>query len=207
MTKKRVHLFVDGSNFYHGLKQNNFYKLFSYSTFFQQLNKKYNIEKVYFYDAIKNMDIEPEQYSKQQVFHARLQKDIPGLVLRTRKLKYLFANDRLENAKKNASFCASCQPKLIQFLQDAGLQKLSKEKGIDILLVTDMVKGAFQDRYDIALLASGDADFVPAVDLVQSLKKSVVNLHFYAGSSSELRNACNAHSLIQLDTKGNYSFG
>ncbi len=70
------------------------------------------------------------------------------------------------------------------------------------MLVTDMVQGAFQNRYDVALLATGDADFVPAVQLVQNLKKEVINLHFYAGSSSELRNTCNAHILIQVDSKG-----
>ena len=163
----------------------------------------FGLVRVYFYDATKNGTLEPEQYSKQQAFHERLKKDIPELILRTRKLKYIFVNGRLEKAKAKSAFCSNCKPKIGKFLSDAGLQKLSKEKGIDIMLVTDMVKGAFQDRFEVALLATGDADFVPAVELVQTLKKEVVNLHFYAGSSSELRNICNSHKLILVGAKGN----
>jgi len=83
------------------------------------------------------------------------------------------------------------------------LHKLSKEKGIDILMVADMIKGAFQEKYELALVVTGDADFVPAVELVQLLKKEVVNIHCYAGSSSELRNACDSHIKIDSDAKRN----
>ncbi len=206
MTLKKAHLFIDGSNFYHGLKQNNLFNKFAYRPFFDSLSKQFEITCVYFYDAIKNIEIEKEQYSKQQQFHEKLRKEIPHILIQTRKLKYLFANEKLERAQQNAAFCKDCAPKLKNFLKDAGLQKISKEKGIDIMLVTDMLKGAFQDRYQITLLATGDADYIPAVELVQTLKKEVINLHFYAGSSGELRNACNNHKLIQLDAEGNCFF-
>lgn len=161
---------------------------------------------MFFYDAIKSSLIEPAQYSKQQSFHERLKKEIPAFIVRPRKLKYLFVNERVENAKKNAKFCKNCRKALEDFIMEAGFLKISKEKGIDILLVADMIKFAYQDRYDVALLATGDADFTPAVELVQTLKKEVLNLHFFAGSSSELRNTCNSHKLIQADAKGNCYF-
>ncbi|MBS3063433.1 MAG: NYN domain-containing protein [Candidatus Diapherotrites archaeon] len=72
--------------------------------------------------------------------------------------------------------------------------------------MSDMLRSAYLDMYDVALLASGDADFVPAAELVQTLKKEVVNVHFYAGSSSELRTTCNAHKLVQVDATGNCYF-
>jgi len=178
----------------------------SLKSFFEELSKEFEIPKVYFYDAIKNISIEPEQYSKQQAFHEHLRKEIPVLVVRARKLKYLGVDHKIEDAKKNTKFCKDCKPKLNEFLTNAGLSKLSKEKGIDILLVTDMIKGAFQEQYQTALLATGDADYVPAVELVQTLKKEVINLHFYAGSSAELRIICNSHKLIQVDAKGNCYF-
>jgi uncharacterized LabA/DUF88 family protein len=206
MPHKKANLFIDGSNFYHGLKQNNLFANFSYKSFYEELTKQFEITRVYFYDATKNDQIEPEQYPKQQQFHERLRKEIPQIVIQTRKLKYLAVNERVEKAKKKANFCKDCKPKLDQFLREAGLQKISKEKGVDIMLVTDLVRGAFQDRYETALIATGDADFVPAVELVQSLKKEVINLHFYAGSSSELRNKCNQHKLIKADTKGTCYF-
>lgn len=203
MALRKAILFIDSSNFYHSLKQNKLFDFFSYKSFYDALSKEFNISAVYFYDAVKNRNLEPLQYSKQQSFHAKLSKEIPNIVIKTRPLKYIFVNERVESAKKKVAFCNGCRPKLDDFLSDAGLLKISKEKGVDVSLVVDMVKFAYQNRYDVALLATGDADFTPAVELVQELKKEVINIHFYAGSSSELRNACNSHKLIQVDAKGN----
>ena len=76
---------------------------------------------------------------------------------------------------------------------------ISREKGIDVMLVIDMIKGAFQEKYETALLFTGDADFVPAVELVQNLKKEVINIHLYLGSSIELRKKCDKHILMTKD--------
>lgn len=206
MPLKKAMLFIDCSNFYHCLKQNKLFDFFSYKSFYDELSKGFEVSQVLFYDATKSFLIEPEQFSKQQAFHERLKKEIPNLIIRARKLKYLFVNERVENAKKKAKFCKNCKKALEDFIADAGLLKISKEKGVDILLVADMIKYAYQDRYEVALLATGDADFTPAVELVQALKKEVVNLHFFAGSSSELRNACNSHKLIQVDAQGKCYF-
>jgi uncharacterized LabA/DUF88 family protein len=42
----------------------------------------------------------------------------------------------------------------------------AKEKGIDVLLAIDMVLGAVQDRYDVAVLVSADLDLIPALEAV-----------------------------------------
>jgi len=202
MTRKKCFLFIDSSNLYHGLKQNKLFDYFKYDWFYNELSKKFDIQKSFFYDAIKSFSIEPDQYAAQQRFHERVKKQIPGLVIRHRKLKYIKVDNRVEKAKKNTAFCNGCKIKLEDFLKKSGLHKLSKEKGIDILLVADLLKGAFQEKYELALLVTGDADFVPAVELVQLLKKDVVNIHCYAGSSSELRNKCDSHIKIDSDAKG-----
>ena len=36
------------------------------------------------------------------------------------------------------------------------------EKGVDVMLATDLVAHAYQDHYDTAIVVSGDADFYPA---------------------------------------------
>lgn len=41
-----------------------------------------------------------------------------------------------------------------------------QEKGIDVLLAVDMVKGALRDSYDVAVLVSADTDLLPAVEAV-----------------------------------------
>lgn len=196
---KKAFLFIDGSNFYHVLRASNLLPVFDYASLVGVLRKEYDIQKVLFYDATKDRIIEPKQYSAQQAFHEKLHKSIPELSLRTRKLKYLRENREMMDALGKVSFCKACAQKARQFLADAGLMRLKKEKGIDVLLVADMIKHAFQGEYDFALLATGDADFVPAVELVQQLGKKVVNIHFYSNSATELRVKSDSHILIRFN--------
>jgi uncharacterized LabA/DUF88 family protein len=203
MPLKKSFLFIDGSNTYHGLKENGIYKTFTYKWLYEELSKKFDIKKVFFYDAMKSFRIEPAQYSEQQRFHEKLRKEIPILSLNTRKLRYPNIDKRIEQAREAAAFCDKCNPKVEMFLKEAGLRKLSKEKGVDVMLVVDMVRGAFQDKFETAILLTGDADFIPAVEFVQFLKKEVVNVHCYAGSSSDLRNNCDSHMLLTADANGN----
>ena len=48
----------------------------------------------------------------------------------------------------------------------------------DIHMVVDLVKGAFMDRYDKAIIVSGDGDFVPAVKAAQEKNKIILNACF-----------------------------
>jgi len=199
MSIKKAILFIDGSNTYHRLKENGLYDFFSYKWLYKELRKKFDVISVFFYDATKSSRIEKEGYEKQQQFHEDLRKEIPGVKIRTRKLKYLKVDGKVSSARRDAEFCDVCEQKIDKFLQDAGLHKLSKEKGVDVLLVTDMIKLAFQEKYEVALLLTGDADFVPAVEILPTLKKEVGNVHLFVGSSGELRNACDSHILISCD--------
>lgn len=52
------------------------------------------------------------------------------------------------------------------------------EKGIDTLLATNLIRLAFSNSYDAAVLASSDADMVPAVEFVQTLGKKVIQAGF-----------------------------
>jgi uncharacterized LabA/DUF88 family protein len=54
----------------------------------------------------------------------------------------------------------------------------------------DMIKGAFKNTYDIAILVSGDGDFVPAIKIVKEEKKEVENIYFKKSSSRNLKQHC-----------------
>jgi uncharacterized LabA/DUF88 family protein len=45
------------------------------------------------------------------------------------------------------------------------------EKGVDIALVTDMLRMAYKDIYDVAVLVAGDSDYTDAVEEVKSIGK------------------------------------
>ncbi len=52
------------------------------------------------------------------------------------------------------------------------------EKGVDTLLVTDLIRLAVSDSYDAAVIASSDADMVPAVEFVHTRGKKVIQAGF-----------------------------
>jgi len=61
----------------------------------------------------------------------------------------------------------------------------------DINMAVDMVERACSNDFDVAVLVSGDGDFVPAVKAVQRKGKAVENVYFKNSSSRNLKNHCN----------------
>jgi uncharacterized LabA/DUF88 family protein len=55
-------------------------------------------------------------------------------------------------------------------------QRLGKEKAVDVNLATDLLE--LRNIYDIAIVVSGDQDYVPAVQAVKNSGKQVVNVSF-----------------------------
>ncbi|MDZ4285427.1 MAG: NYN domain-containing protein, partial [Candidatus Sungbacteria bacterium] len=53
---------------------------------------------------------------------------------------------------------------------------LGSEKAVDVKLATDLIK--LKDIYDIAVIVSGDQDYVPAVDAIKDFGKHTVNVSF-----------------------------
>lgn len=52
------------------------------------------------------------------------------------------------------------------------------QKGVDILLATEMLFFGFNNMYDIAVLCSGDQDFLPMIQRVKDLGKLVYVVSF-----------------------------
>jgi uncharacterized LabA/DUF88 family protein len=72
-------------------------------------------------------------------------------------------------------------------------EKLSQEKkakGVDITLTKDLLVNAFQDNYDVAVLMAGDGDYVPVVEELKRMGKTVYVVFFTedcAGLNDNLR--------------------
>lgn len=69
------------------------------------------------------------------------------------------------------------------------------EKGVDTQIVTDLLSLAWQNAYDVAILVSSDADFIPAVKRIQEKGLKVINAG-WRESGFELKRACWAHFLL-----------
>jgi len=60
------------------------------------------------------------------------------------------------------------------------------EKGIDVMLVTDLLHFAWNDLYDIAVLVSGDSDFAYALQAIKNMGKHVEVAYFESNISKDL---------------------
>jgi uncharacterized LabA/DUF88 family protein len=81
-----------------------------------------------------------------------------------------------------------------------GSTKLSQgipvEKGIDIMLATDLLYFAWNDFYDVAVLVSGDSDFAYALQAVKNMGKHVEVAYFESGASKDLVNIADNRHLL-----------
>ena len=65
----------------------------------------------------------------------------------------------------------------------------TEEKGIDVRIATDMIKLAWVDNYDTAVLLSGDKDFIPVVEFLETRGIKVLHGKF-PPQASDLTRAC-----------------
>jgi uncharacterized protein (TIGR00288 family) len=70
------------------------------------------------------------------------------------------------------------------------------EKGIDIMLATDLLYFAWNDFYDVAVLVSGDADFAYALQAVKNMGKHVEVAYFETGGSKDLLSVADNRYLL-----------
>jgi uncharacterized LabA/DUF88 family protein len=59
---------------------------------------------------------------------------------------------------------------------DLFTKELGKEKAVDVKLATDLI--TLREIYDVALIVSGDQDYVPAVQEVKDSGRTVINVSF-----------------------------
>lgn len=161
MNKQRVAIFIDGSNLYHNLKR------YDIKTTFEEIIKKVETKReiidIFYYTALLDKSINKQKYSKHKKFLDKIKK-IPNFNVILCNLRKVILEDG------SADFTI---------------------KGDDIYLATDLIKGAYEDLYDFAIIVSGDADFIPAIKLVQNKGKKVINAFFPKSSSYLLRTCCN----------------
>jgi uncharacterized LabA/DUF88 family protein len=70
------------------------------------------------------------------------------------------------------------------------------EKGVDIMLATDLLQYGWDDLYDVAILVSGDGDFAYAVQAVKNMGKHVEVAAFPSNLSGELSQIADTHHMF-----------
>jgi len=75
-------------------------------------------------------------------------------------------------------------------------QGVPVEKGIDIMLATDLLHFAWTNLYDVAVLVSGDGDFAYALQAVKNMGKHVEVAYFENNISKDLLEIADQRHLL-----------
>lgn len=191
MVKKAI-VFVDANNWYHNLKcvfaEPGQIDIKKVSDFICKI-KRYKLKEIRWYASTPSIADGESMYYRHMTFLNHLEKR--GIKVIKRKLQKLSQKEVIEKKKKTLDqldLCKNCKP-LVEsmFLDISELKK--KEKGIDVWIAIDMVKKSIiTNECDVCILISGDADFVPALELIkESSNKEILSAMVQYGYSNELR--------------------
>jgi len=169
--KERIIVFIDGSNLYHLVKQwfpEKSQINFNFKKFLKKIVKDRALVRVYYYNCPLDISKNFEGYKSQQRFFQKL-KEIPNFRL---------VLCRMQKVKING-------------------KTIYQVKEDDIHLAVDMVKLAYNNAYNTAILVSSDGDFVPAINAVQEIGKKVENIGFEHKFSFHLKQICDRFTKLQ----------
>lgn len=174
---ERVQIYVDGGNFHHlVLKRLGVRELdFEFDDFAHFLANGRKITGKRFYVGtvrervgdIKSKEVMARQTKLFTVLH------LQGWEIKTSKLRTRIERIIIDERVKNYLSLVKRGVYEIEYAR-------TREKGIDVKLATDLIVGAVDDQYDVAIVVSSDADLVPAVDWIRYRTKKKVE---YVGFS------------------------
>jgi len=149
MKKERVVVYIDGFNLYFGIKEAGFEQckwldLKQLATNLLQDNQEL-IEIKYFTSRVCN---NPDKQKRQSTYLEAI--DVTGV-----KIYY----GHYQAAKIECKICGS-------------VWCTYNEKMTDVNIATHIIVDAYQDKYDMAMLISGDSDLVPPINAVHEFFKN-----------------------------------
>lgn len=96
---------------------------------------------------------------------------------------------RDRRVRSGGVWCNSCRSQIAECPHCNAAFERSPEKGIDAAIATDLLSLSWEGVLDVAVLVSGDSDFVPAVERIQEKGLKVVNAT-WRNHGHELAHAC-----------------
>jgi len=174
---ERVSIFIDGSNFYYSTSKKGIKVDFT-KLIKELVGNNRELINAYYYVAPLDIKAGEEKYWAHQRFLDKL-REIPKFNVVLCNLKKIKSNDG---------------------------NYIYVVKGDDVKLSNNLLMGAVDDLYDVAIVISGDEDFIDSINIIRNrYKKKVGNAYFSRSSSSNLRKACdftiNLNKIIDKITK------
>ena len=91
--------------------------------------------------------------------------------------------------RKKPIFCSNCKKEIKKCPYCDSPLSGTVEKGVDTSIVTDLIKLAWNDAYDVGIIISSDADYVPAANYLGEKGKKIIAAGF-PPLGKELRKNC-----------------
>ncbi len=166
----RVSFFIDGFNVYHSLKDNlNYYKYLwlDYRRFLEKfVRKRDTLSDIFYFSAYAH-------WNQNRVKRHRMLVDIwksTGIIT------------IMGDFKEKDRFCKNCRTYF----------KSHEEKQTDVNIGIYLIKEAYVNSYDTAILVTNDTDLIPAIKMLKSIlpQKRVGVLFPIDRWSSELYQEC-----------------
>jgi|TARA_Y100000310_G_C20647368_1_gene797406 uncharacterized LabA/DUF88 family protein len=157
MEKRKAIIFIDGSNWYHNSKYIIKPGNINFDTLSKHICNHFNLEL----KEIRYYNAIPDISDGEKVYykHIKFLNNLKkqGIIVSTRKLKKIL--------KTNVSI----------------------EKGVDVLIGADMMGKTLVDKKcDVCILISGDADFIPVMEIIKESKKEAITCSVLKGYAREL---------------------
>lgn len=196
MTAERSVLFIDGNNWYHGLKRLGVdaYEL-DYREVAKKLLKGRPLTEIRFYIGRIRGDRRRAAHQQRQL--DRLQRQGVRLFLGRIQQNRILPDKNpalVELGQLLAQAPLETPPEFRSRLEDLRRRSFVSyvEKQADVWIAVDLVSMAHRDEYDVAYLLSADADYVSAVREVLGMRKRVFPVRSWAVRSAELDNVAKA---------------
>ncbi len=200
---QRVIVFIDGPNLYWGVKKTFGYEWLDVVILAKKLcTISRDLVETRYYDSPFVREINEKRAREQQKYLEKLKS--AGVAVVTG--KYTKQPVRIPPATYE-KLKPCLKTGLFDEYKEPIYEKIEGyiEKGTDVALAVDMVRLAYEDKYDCAILVSGDGDFVRAINVVKEiLGKSKKRKRIQAASLENDERKCydvkaSADSFIKLD--------
>ena len=172
-------IFIDGNNFHHSMKKLGLPSLdLHYEKFSQKLVMEREWRETRYYVGQVMNEGNKSLYKTQRKFLSSLEKfsRVNSFLgsMKKRPNKHIKPLTRWLNAAPRRSDISVPDEVIAELSKIADDKKtLYAEKAVDVMIATDMVSMAFEDKYDTACLLSDDGDFAPAVKKVRETDRKV----------------------------------
>ena len=208
---KTAIVFIDGNNWYHNSKalmikpsHIDFKKLSKFICDHFKFTLK---EPIRYYNSVPSIVDGNLKYHSHMEFLSSLEKD--GIKVITRKLQRSSTREVIKEKRDiigSLDLCDTCKPLVIQNCDECIGNVKMKEKGIDVEMAVDVIrKCIIEKECDCCVLITGDADFIPAMQLIKNNSgKEAVTSSVRGGYSNKLREGKFRYLILKKNDIANF---